>query len=115
LRYAVNSELAEADLADIWVEIAVDDIDTADLFIQRLQTLAQKLSEQPFMGREQPELGQTFECFRMRNIYSFIDRRPTVLVSLVSSMALEIWQASRYQGLMHRRFREPLQPGCVCR
>jgi len=26
LRYAVNSELAEADLADIWVEIATDDM-----------------------------------------------------------------------------------------
>jgi plasmid stabilization system protein ParE len=54
LRYAVNSELAEADLADIWVEIATDDIDIADRFIQGLRTLAQKLAEQPFMGRERP-------------------------------------------------------------
>jgi len=63
LRYAVNSELAEADLADIWLEIAIDDIDTADQFIQRLQTLAQKLAEQPFMGRERPELGQDVRVF----------------------------------------------------
>jgi plasmid stabilization system protein ParE len=48
LRYAVNSELAEADLANIWVEIATDDIDTADRFIQGLRTLAHKLA-----GRDQ--------------------------------------------------------------
>ena len=63
MRYAVNSELAEADLADIWLEIAIDDIDTADQFIQRLQTLAQKLAEHPFMGRERPELGQDERVF----------------------------------------------------
>jgi toxin ParE1/3/4 len=63
LRYAVNSELAEADLADIWVEIATDDIETADHFIHELRTLAQKLAEQPFMGRERPELGQDVRVF----------------------------------------------------
>jgi hypothetical protein len=35
LSYAVNSELAEGDLADIWVEIATVDIDTADHFIEK--------------------------------------------------------------------------------
>ena len=63
MRYAVNSELAEADLADIWVEIATDDIDTADQFIERLRTLAQKLAEQPLMGRERPELGKDVRVF----------------------------------------------------
>jgi toxin ParE1/3/4 len=63
LRYAVNSELAEADLADIWVEIATDDIDTADRFIEGFRTLAQKLAEQPFMGRERPDLGQDVRVF----------------------------------------------------
>jgi toxin ParE1/3/4 len=63
LKYAVNSELAEADLADIWVEIATDDIDTADRFIQGLRTLAQKLAEQPFMGRERPDLGKHVRVF----------------------------------------------------
>jgi toxin ParE1/3/4 len=63
LRYAVNSELAESDLADIWVEIATDDIDTADQFIEGLRTLAQKLAEQPFMGRERPELVQDVRVF----------------------------------------------------
>ncbi len=45
MRYAVNSELAEGDLADIWVEIATVDIDTADQFIEKLHALAQKLDE----------------------------------------------------------------------
>jgi toxin ParE1/3/4 len=63
LRYAVNSELAEGDLADIWVEIATADIDTADHFIEELRTVAQKLAEQPFMGRERPELGQDVRVF----------------------------------------------------
>src|ERR1700719_2477540 len=34
--------LAEADLADIWVEIATDDIDTADQFIQALRSRSGK-------------------------------------------------------------------------
>ncbi len=63
MRYAVNSELAEGDLADIWVEIATVDIDTADRFIEQLRALAQKLAEQPFMGRTRPELGQDVRVF----------------------------------------------------
>ena len=80
MRYAVNSELAEADLADIWVEIATDDIDTADRFIQGLRTLAQKLAEQPFMGRVRPDLGQDVRVFPHEQhliIYRPAARRPT--------------------------------------
>lgn len=90
MRYAVNSELAEADLADIWVEIGTDDIGTDARFIEKLQTLAQKLAEQPFMGRERPEFGQDVQCFRMSNISSSIDQQPTVLISLESFMVLAI-------------------------
>ncbi len=63
MRYAVNSELAEGDLADIWVEIATVDIDTADQFIEKLHALAQKLAEQPFMGRARPEFGHDVRVF----------------------------------------------------
>ena len=63
MRYAGNSELAEGDLADIWVEIASVDIDTADHFIEELRALAQKLAEQPFMGRGRPELGNDVRVF----------------------------------------------------
>lgn len=63
MKQAVLSELAEGDLADIWVTIAISSIDNADRFIEALRALAQQLAEQPFMGRERPEFGKTVRTF----------------------------------------------------
>jgi toxin ParE1/3/4 len=63
LRHAVFSDLAEADLADIWVSIATDDIDTADRFLDELRALAQKLAELPHMGRVRADFGEQVRSF----------------------------------------------------
>ncbi len=57
------SELAEGDLADFWLSIATESIDTADAFLGRLRELLQKLADQPLMGRLRPELGADIRSF----------------------------------------------------
>jgi toxin ParE1/3/4 len=58
LRYAALSELAEGDLAEIWVAIARDDIETADRFLDEFHDRAQRLAEQPFIGVARHDLGK---------------------------------------------------------
>jgi plasmid stabilization system protein ParE len=43
LSHAVFSELAEGDLAEIWVSIALDNIENADRFIEELRDKAAQL------------------------------------------------------------------------
>jgi toxin ParE1/3/4 len=58
LKYAALSELAEGDLAEIWVAIARDDIETADQYLAELHARAQRLADQPFIGVARPDLGK---------------------------------------------------------
>jgi toxin ParE1/3/4 len=67
LSHAVFSELAEGDLADIWVSIALDDIEIADRFIEELRGKAAGLAEQPLMGVARPELGREVRSFPHRD------------------------------------------------
>ena len=60
---AVLSEPAEGDLADIWVEIARDQIENADRFLDQLRGRMEHLAEQPLIGRERPELGKDLRSF----------------------------------------------------
>jgi len=58
LRYAALSELAEGDLAEIWVAIAREAIETADRFLEEFRVRAQRLADQPFIGVARPDLGK---------------------------------------------------------
>ena len=48
--------LAERDLDDIWLNIALDSPSAADRVIDRLTTAEGLLCERPLAGRERPEL-----------------------------------------------------------
>jgi toxin ParE1/3/4 len=63
LSHAVFTDLAEEDLADIWVSIATDDIGAADRFLEELRELAQKLADLPHMGRERADFGERVRSF----------------------------------------------------
>ena len=56
------SELAEGDLADMWIEIARDHIENADRFLDAIRERLQLLAEQPLIGRERPEFGKGARC-----------------------------------------------------
>ena len=56
--YRLSLDAAQ-DLDDIWEFIAgeyLDNIDTADRFIDRLEESLHRLVDNPFMGRERPDL-----------------------------------------------------------
>ncbi len=63
MKRAILSELAEGDLAEIWVSIATDDIATADRFMEAIHERAQLLAEQPLIGRERPEIAKGVRSF----------------------------------------------------
>jgi toxin ParE1/3/4 len=65
--HAVFSELAEGDLADIWVSIALDSIEHADRFIEELRDKAALLAEQPLMGIARPDFGKDVRSFPHRD------------------------------------------------
>lgn len=63
--------LAFADLADIWVFIAEDSEQQADLFIDLLDTKLTLLATQPEMGRARPELALGLRSFPIRRYVVF--------------------------------------------
>jgi toxin ParE1/3/4 len=75
LTHAVFSELAEGDLADIWVTIALDSIEIADRFIEELRDKAALLAEQPLMGLARPDFGEDVRSFPHREY--LVIYRPT--------------------------------------
>jgi len=77
LNSAVLSELAEGDLAEIWVEIARDHIENADRFIDELRARAQQLAEQPLMGRERSQFGVNVRSFPHDEYLLFYRPTPT--------------------------------------
>ena len=54
------SDQAEADLVDIWLYIAEDNIPAADRLNQKINDLILKLQEFPEIGRERPEIRAAF-------------------------------------------------------
>lgn len=53
------SPRAEADLYDIWANIAADNMRAADKLIERIMATAELSAGQPMMGAARPELSPT--------------------------------------------------------
>ncbi len=51
------SAAAEADLDDVWLDIAAEDIKAADRQVERISTLIFKLADFPMLGRDRSEFG----------------------------------------------------------
>lgn len=58
-----RSDLAEADLIEIWFFIAKDSPDAADRFLDLLAEKCQLLADSPEMGRRRDELAPTLRSF----------------------------------------------------
>jgi toxin ParE1/3/4 len=62
----ILSEFVEAELADIWDYIAIDNLDAADRFLECAYRTFQELSRTPGMGR-----ARAFRHSRLNNLRSF--------------------------------------------
>ncbi len=67
----VLSELAEADLTDIWVFVARDNATAADRLIDEIHEKCQFLANTPKAGRQRPELDPSIRAFAVGNYLIF--------------------------------------------
>ena len=59
----IISPEAEQDLLGIWLFIAEDSPVNADSFVDKIQTMVQRLAEFKDMGTARPELAEALFCF----------------------------------------------------
>ena len=86
------TELAEGDLAEIWVSIALDNMEVADRLIEELRDKAVLLAEQPPMGVARLDFGTDVRSFPHRDylvIYRLpLDRRSSQAASSSNSWSV---------------------------
>jgi toxin ParE1/3/4 len=51
-----RTSLADQDIDDIWLHIALDSVAAADAFVDRLEAAEKRLSELPYLGQATPDL-----------------------------------------------------------
>jgi toxin ParE1/3/4 len=67
---------AELDLLEIWLFIAEDNEPAADRLIRRIAARCEELAEDPKIGRERIELGQSVRSWPVSNYLVFYRPRP---------------------------------------
>jgi toxin ParE1/3/4 len=67
----VFSELAEADLTDIWVFISQDNAEAAGRFIEQIHESCQRLARTPKAGRLRPELSASLRSLTVGSYIVF--------------------------------------------
>ena len=65
------SDAARADLDEIWLRIAEDDLDAADRFIRSLVSRFPTLASMPYMGRQREDLSPRLRSFPVKNYIIF--------------------------------------------
>ena len=65
------SDVARADLDDIWLYIAQDDPEAADRFIRAIVSRFPKLASMPYMGRAREELSAGLRSFPVQKYVIF--------------------------------------------
>ncbi len=73
----ILSELAEADLTDIWVFAAQDDVEAADRLLDQIYEKRQFLANSPKAGRRRPELDPSLRSFAAGNYVIFYRESPS--------------------------------------
>ena len=71
MKRAYITELAESDLAKIWLHIARDNSDAADQFIDKLRAHCDRLAFAPRRGRLRPDFAADLRSYRVGNYYIF--------------------------------------------
>ena len=68
-----KSSQAEADLDEIWLFIATDNLSAADRLLDRISNAFVMLADNPLAGRERPELGRGIRSFPVGNYVVFYE------------------------------------------
>lgn len=62
---------AAADLEDIWLHIAIDNVDAAERLIRQIYDAEDRLAEFPELGRARPELGRDIRSWAVGSYVVF--------------------------------------------
>lgn len=89
------SKLANEDIDEIWLYIALDNVDAADRLMSEMETRFDLLARNPLLVTPRPELLDECANFRTIDTTSFIFRRLVALLSTAFCTAHEI----RYRSL----------------
>ena len=81
--------VAKADLIDVWLFIAEDNVAAADAYIDRLQQVCVLIAENPLMGSDRTDIAEGVSSFAVDDYmiyYEHHNKRITVL---------RVWHAAR--------------------
>ena len=81
--------VAKADLIDVWLFIAADNVAAADAYIDRLQQVCVLIAENPLMGSDRTDIAESVNSFAVDDYviyYELHDKGITVL---------RVWHAAR--------------------
>ncbi len=81
--------VAKADLIDVWLFIAEDNVAAADAYIERLQQICVLIAENPLMGYDRTDIAEGVISFAVDDYviyYELHDKGITVL---------RVWHAAR--------------------
>jgi toxin ParE1/3/4 len=81
--------VAKADLIDVWLFIAEDNVAAADAYIERLQHACVLIAANPLMGISRPDIAEGISSFAVDNhvIYYELDH--------AGISVLRVWHAAR--------------------
>ncbi len=81
--------VAKADLIDVWLFIAEDNVAAADAYIERLQQVCVLIAENPLMGHDRTDIAEGVISFAVDDYviyYELHDKGITIL---------RVWHAAR--------------------
>ena len=89
MSHVFYQQVAKADLIDVWLFIAEDNMTAADTYIERLQHMCVLLAANPQMGVKRPQVAEGISSFAVDDYviyYELQDKGITVL---------RVWHAAR--------------------
>lgn len=81
---------AEADLVEVWLQVAVDgDLDQADEYISKLQAICELIASQPDMGLNRPDIADGVRSFPVDRYVIYYEHHGAAL------SVLRVWHTAQ--------------------
>ena len=81
--------VAKADLIDVWLFIAEDNVAAADAYIDRLQQVFVLIAENPLMGSDRTDIAEGVSSFAVDDYVIYYELRDKGIT------VLRVWHAAR--------------------
>ena len=82
-------QVAKADLIDVWLFIAEDNMAAADAYIDRLQEASVLIAENPLIGSDRADIAEGVRSFAVDDYVIYYERNETGVT------VLRVWHSAR--------------------